>query len=133
MFTAAEVQKLNESPYVENVTPNAITYGEVFEREYHRLIQEGHSHDTCFDLLGLDPDIMGNRRIRQYHYRYKQHVAAGTLSMPHQPAYRSVPEELDSLRHQVQLLAQENEFLKKKRHLSSQRQREMARKPTTFD
>lgn len=133
MFTSSEIEKLKENPYVENVTPREVVYGEVFLREYHRLIHEGHTKYTCFEILGMDPQIVGKRRISQYHYRYKQRVEAGKLLPPQDPNYQSFTDELVELRHAKKLLSQENEFLKKKRHLLYQRQRETGRNHTHSD
>lgn len=133
MFTPSEIEMLSKSPYVVNVTEKEIVYGEVFLREYHRLIHEGHTKNTCFEILGIDPKIVGTRRITQYHYRYKKLVAAGEIVTPQDPHYQSFMDELVELRHANKLLSQENEFLKKKRHLSYQRQREMEKNRTHSD
>lgn len=117
-FTEAEIKQLKLSPYVQNVFSDRIVYGEVFEREYHRLIGEGVNHFDAFELLGLDLDIVGRVRVKKYHYNYQKRLESNPKRAA-QYNNQTVSEELDRLRNEVELLKQENEFLKKKRQIDT--------------
>lgn len=117
-FTEEEVAKLKESPYVQNVFPNRIIYGEVFEREYHRLMNEGVHRLDAFELLGLDPNIIGKYRVKDYHHNYIARLKSDSKRIE-QFNSETVSEELNKLRHEVEVLRQENEFLKKKRQIDA--------------
>lgn len=115
IFSAEELSILRQSPYVEQVLPKRIFYGAVFEREYHRLSQAGYSMEDSFDCLGLDPEILGLDRIKAYHRRYEHRFNDGLINIPVEAGKPiSISQELDAKNHQIQMLEQEVEFLKKR-------------------
>lgn len=133
-LNTSEMASLRQSPYVEHVAPKKITYGPVFEREYHRLFQAGYSKSECFDYLGLDPEILGRNRMRAYHSRYEKRVPALLLELPMadgQPL--SISQELEAKDHRIKMLEQELEFLKKKMQLTHPYRPRKDSKHTTSD
>lgn len=73
-FTEEEIKILKRSRYIENVLPEEVVYGEAFEREYHRLRTEGKEPKDIFETLGLNIDIIGRKRIAEYHALYEERI-----------------------------------------------------------
>lgn len=114
-FSTTEIQSLRRSPYVESVTEKQILYGKRFELEYHRLIQAGYTPSESFEYLGLDPNIVGKARMTKYHYRYNTEKKATLDQIPTQKTpYKTMIQEMNEKDQIIELLMQENEFLKKK-------------------
>lgn len=118
-FTEEEIQKLKESPYILNVTANQISYGILFYQEYWRIKQLGYSGAETFEFLGLDPDIVGEIRIRKLHSRVKEMARKETLYDKGADVTLSIAEQLKQKDSEIERLRQEVEFLKKKKLLHS--------------
>lgn len=116
-----EVNILRQSPYLESVNPKKVIHGAVFEREYHRLIQAGYSPKESYEWLGVDTEIIGKAKIRSYHHRYNMRLADGQINIPMEDGKPlSISQELEAKNHQIKILEQELEFLKKKMQLTHQ-------------
>lgn len=116
-FSTTEIQALRKSSYVEKVTSTKIIYGKRFEEEYHQLIQRGCSPRDSFKYLGLDPDIVGEKRINRYHQRYKTNEETN----PYQGlSTEELRQKLKEKKQEIELLKQEREFLLKRDQLMDQ-------------
>lgn len=111
-FSPEEREQLNQSPYIMSVGKGTIHYGEVFEREFIRLYQLDYSAADIFQLLGIDPDIVGSSAIKNYEYRLKQKLKEGARQGIPLPS-KSIHQEMSELKKEMMLLRAENEFLKK--------------------
>ncbi len=121
-FTPKEIKELKKSPYVTRVSNTSITYSKTFKEEFIRLYQEGLTPTEIFKELGLAPDIVGYQRISGAAQRFKQYAERpeGFANLTTEPEARkkrpkSDAQKIKELEHQVALLTQENQFLKKKR------------------
>lgn len=114
-FTAEEIERLKQSPYILNVTEKQIIYGDIFHQEFWRLYQRGFKTSEIFRILGLDPDIVGSERMKAAAYNIKKRAEKGELFNGDAKEPLSIAEQLKEQARQIEYLKQENEFLKKKR------------------
>lgn len=122
IFTPKEITELKDSPYVTRVSETNITYSKQFKIEFIRLYNEGFTPREIYDELGLNPEIVGQNRINSAANRFKEYAQRpeGFANLTTEPEARkkrpkSDAQKIKELKHQVALLTQENQFLKKKR------------------
>ena len=126
LFTKEEIDILDQTPYVYSVTGSRVTLTREFKEIFLTAYKAGELPRTILEDHGFDINILGERRIASisYHIReeYKKygefHEGYGPRSsrgsspmVPNQPI--SEKDELKQLRHEVDYLKQEIEFLKK--------------------
>lgn len=119
MFTEEEIVILEQSPYILGVTTKQISYGRLFYQEYWRILQLGFTSKETFEFLGLDPEIVGARRITMIHIRVRGMAKKGTLYDEEADTTTSIAEQLKQKDSEIERLRQEVEFLKKKSLLYS--------------
>jgi len=119
IFTAAEMKRLRESPYVLKVTPNTVNFSAEFKKRFWEMMQTEKSLYEIVVELGLDPDILGATRIAGLKGMINKDVREGK-GFQDLNTYREYPEEYMSpeckIKYLEQKLAykdQEIEFLKK--------------------
>ena len=71
-FSAEEVRYLKRLPAVANVTRSRITYTESFKRESLKRYLAGESPVKLFREAGLDPALIGYKRIERSFSRWKE-------------------------------------------------------------
>nr|WP_244568530.1 hypothetical protein [Bifidobacterium eulemuris] len=71
MFSAEEVRYLRKLPAVANVTRSRIMYSEAFKRSCLRRYFAGESPVRMFREAGLDPSLVGYKRIERCFARWK--------------------------------------------------------------
>ena len=116
-FSTIEIQALQKSSYVEKVTSTKIIYGKRFEEEYHELIQRGYSPRDSFKYLGLDPDIVGVKRINKYYQSYK---TKENTKLYQGLSTEELHQKLKEKNQEIELLKQERDFLLKQDQLMDQ-------------
>ena len=72
MFAPEEIRYLESLPAVCAVTANRITYAEAFKRHCLRRYREGASPVRLFREAGLDPDLIGRKRIERCFERWRK-------------------------------------------------------------
>jgi hypothetical protein len=133
-FTEEQTVKLLSSPHVNRVTPKTISYTKAFKEEFVKRYCAGESPIEIFASCGLDPDIIGRKRIYGFSQTLRVLVSAGkplqegkppkgqdALPIPKRRAHQSVAEvfaslsaeDVHKLYQRVVYLTQEMEFLKK--------------------
>jgi hypothetical protein len=120
-FTPEQVKILSTNSNVKNVSQKAITYSEEFKRNFIVLKQLGQGTSKIFRDAGLDPDVLGKRRIHNFASRMKTLAERdeGTQDLRKvnsgrsQNSARTEESELSRLQHRIEYLEQENIFLKK--------------------
>jgi transposase-like protein len=118
-FSKAEREILQNNPFVQKVTGRTVTFTTEFKMDYVARKSVGESSRAIFKSAGIDPDILGERRINTFTSRMKQHTARpegfrdlrSTNSGRHLQSVEQ--DELTTLRNEVAYLRQENTFLKK--------------------
>lgn len=71
IFSAEEVRYLRKLPAVANVTRSRIMYSEAFKRSCLRRYFAGESPVRMFREAGLDPSLVGYKRIERCFARWK--------------------------------------------------------------
>lgn len=65
-FTVEQVQQLGASPYVAKVTRKSVRFTEEFKRIVYDRIHSGETTEEVFKSLGIDPEVLGENRIRGF-------------------------------------------------------------------
>ncbi len=123
LFTNAQVKKLSKNKWIKNITNKGITYTDEFK---YKLVKECENYkkfpQDVFRECGINPDIVGERRISNSAYRWrKQLKSTGELkdtridgnnekNLKHK---LSDKEKLERAEAKIKLLEAENELLKK--------------------
>jgi len=79
ILTSRELDALARSPYVQNVTPNRITYTEDFKLLFLKEYYSGKKPMRIFQDAGFDVTVLGSKRIERCCARWKEANAAGSL------------------------------------------------------
>lgn len=74
MFSVREVEYLQSLPAVKRVINGRIIYDGAFKRECVRRYRNGESPSRIFRDAGLDPDLIGSKRIERCVARWKRSV-----------------------------------------------------------
>ncbi len=62
-FTAEQKLVLTNSPHVTRVTAKTVSYTKAFKEEFLKRYCDGESPSAIFASFGLDPDVIGRKRI----------------------------------------------------------------------
>jgi len=125
-FTREQIEILRQNPYVYSVTGSRLTLTKEFKEIFMTSYKAGELPRTILEDHGFDISILGERRIwsisqhiREEYKKYGEfHEGYGPRSSRGlAPADQNQPisekDELKQLRHEVDYLKQEIEFLKK--------------------
>ena len=85
-FTDAEMALLSGLDAVAWVTRTRITYTDSFKREAVTRYRQGESPVGIFREAGLDPRLIGNKRIERCIARWKREPPAARTTSTHAPA-----------------------------------------------
>lgn len=85
-FSDAEMALLSGLDAVAWVTRTRITYTDSFKREAVTRYRQGESPVRIFREAGLDPRIIGNKRIERCIARWKREPPDAGTTRPHAPA-----------------------------------------------
>ncbi len=121
-FTEEQLQLLRQNPYVYSVTASRLLLTKEFKEIFMTAYNAGESLRKILENHGLGTELIGERRVwsismhireeykkfGEFHEGYRTQPATGSA---HQPA--TDQDELKQLRHEVDYLKQEMEFLKK--------------------
>lgn len=135
VFTDEQIKELNNNPYVISVTPKYINYSEEFKELFLKDYNDGMPPIDIFRKYGLDPDTLGEQRGHNFVMRIKRQSQRldGFKDMRKvnsgRPRTKDVtPEErIAQLNHKIDILKQENDFLKKVRSINRRQLSKMHR------
>lgn len=128
LFSKEQQQLLRQNPYIYSVTETRITLTKEFKQLFMTSYNAGESPRKILEDHGFDISIIGERRIWSisYHIRteYKKYGEFHEGYAPRDTSTRhdaptdaakpvSQDDEIRQLRHEVDYLKQEMEFLKK--------------------
>ena len=128
LFTEEQQQLLRQNPYIYNVTETRITLTKEFKEIFMTAYKTGESPRKILEDHGFDISIIGERRIwsisqhirteyqkyREFHEGYGPRGTSAAHSVPSDTDTPvSEADEIRQLRHEVDYLKQEMEFLKK--------------------
>lgn len=121
-FTAEEMDHLRINHYVKSISPSTIKFTEEFKRYFCQKREEGVAIRDIFLECGIDPDILGERRIKGFSYtvRKQARLEDGFKDKRHNNQFhaassegRTVDTRIKQLEHELAYTRQEVEFLKK--------------------
>ena len=120
-FTDEQVKILKSNPYIEKVSNKSVKYSKQFKEEFWILYSKGESPSQILIKFGIDPKILGQKRISNIVHRIK--MEANRLegfedtrkNNSGRPATKHMTseEKIAYLEHKVAYQKQEIDFLKK--------------------
>ncbi|KIL52837.1 tranposase [Jeotgalibacillus campisalis] len=123
IFSSKEIQLLSINPYVKSISPKGITYSEEFKELFIAQYEKGKFPSDIFREYGLDPEVVGERRInsasKRWREAYRKNGAMGLRDTrpgnSGRPSDRelSIEEKYKKLQAELNLVKAENELLKK--------------------
>ena len=125
-FTDEQVMMLRDNPNIKTVSNKAITYESTFKEKFISEYESGKLPSQIFSENGLDPKILGIKRIDNFTQRTKKqnNRIEGFEDTRKDNSGRPRTKELTSeeiierLKHQNKILKQENDFLKRVRYIN---------------
>ena len=123
-FSAKEQEQLRKNPYTFRVTAKQISFTSEFKEEFWKMYSEkGLCPAAIVELLGYDSVLLGSSRISgiQRHIKNEMQSPAGPHNgrrgrrrskLSASDGY-AAPGSLEEMRHEIQYLRQEVEYLKK--------------------
>ena len=125
-FTEEQIDQLRQNPYVYSVTGIRLCFTREFKERFLYFYNKGDLPRKILEDHGFDPKVLGSRRIwsvsqhirdeykryGEFHQGYGPRDPGGSGSSASDPA-QSEADGLKQLRHEVDYLKQEMEFLKK--------------------
>lgn len=121
-FTKAQMDHLRVNHYVKSISASTIRFTEEFKRYFYQQSKSGVSSKEIFLACGIDPDILGEKRIEGFRYTLnKQAKRDEGFADKRQNNYRrpaktreeTVETRIKQLEHELAYTRQEVEFLKK--------------------
>lgn len=135
-FTEEQVAELAKNPHVTWVSASSIQFTPEFKLLAWEQKQQGKRLKEIFLEHGLDPEVLGRKRIENFSIRLKEAVKEGCYFADrrvynHRPATTQKPPEEMSLEervrwlsHELEYTKQEVEFLKKLQTANMEAQKE---------
>ena len=125
-FTDEEVKLLQSNPYVKKVTKKSIAYSEEFKQLFIDDYENGMSPSSIFKKYGFDLNVLGENRRRSFARRVKKQSKRieGFKDIRSENSGRPLTKELseseiiERLKHDNEILQQENIFLKRIRFIN---------------
>ena len=118
-----ELAELRDSPYVASIISGRINFTNEFKLSAYQQLLDGKTMRTIFEEHGIDPDILGDRRIWGFAYKLRANAdreegyADLRKNNSRKPAKESREQTLaarvEQLEHELAYTRQEVEFLKK--------------------
>lgn len=120
-FSDEEMAILRQNPFTYKVTRNTLSFTREFKELFLAEYNAGKIPRKILIDHGYDPEMLGDRRIwgisqhirQQYETYGEVHEGASNAKPPSSAKPLSDKEELKQLRHEVDYMKQEIEFLKK--------------------
>lgn len=120
-FTAEQIEKLRDNPYVKNISEKSITYTEEFREQFYIRYQSDPYPSKILLEMGLDPAILGPSRVHNITKRVKNQASrsAGFKDTREDSSGRPLhkertqDEEIAYLKHLVEYQNQQIKALKK--------------------
>lgn len=122
LIADTQVKKLSKNKWIKNITNKGITYTDEFK---YKLVRECENYkkfpQDIFRECGIEPEIVGESRIRNCAYRWRQQLNnTGQIKDTRKenegrPLERDLSdkEKLQRAEAKIKLLEAENELLKK--------------------
>ena len=124
-FTDEQIEILRQSPYVEKISKANVVFTEEFKAEFSRLYDSGYGPREVLRKLGINPEILGKRRIDNLAKRVKEQSLRpegfsrkpnglkGKPKKKKHPKFSNDTEKAEYYKEYAERLEQEIELLKK--------------------
>jgi uncharacterized protein (DUF1015 family) len=119
-FSDETIEKLRRNKYVLKVSDRSIQFSSKFKAILVSEGLKGKPQKTILSELGIDPSVMGDKRIHTLFARVREHAKrpegferTKPPGRPKKLTFSSTEEENRYLKDRNENLEQENEFLKK--------------------
>lgn len=119
-FNKDQIEELSKNPYVQKVSEKTITYTEEFRMEFFLMYQQGNSPSSILRSMGINPKILGRKRISSIVSRVKVMAEKGAFNDSRKESAgrprakeMTLEEEIAYLKHKVEYQKQQIEALKK--------------------
>lgn len=118
-FTQDEMNHLQASPYVLDVSPTIVHFSAAFKKKFWEALLDGKKPRDIVSDMGLDPDIIGDTRISGLKSMIRDEYKAGkgfrdlTTFSQSVNQFMSAENKVKYLEQQLAYKDQEIEFLKK--------------------
>lgn len=121
-FTKDQIDQLRANRYVKSISSSTIRFTEEFKRYFYQQYKAGMSPRDIFLACGIDPDILGEKRIEGFRYSIVKYAKRdegftdkrqSNCRRPAKNDEASMEAEIRKLKHELAYTRQEVEFLKK--------------------
>lgn len=135
VFTDEQIEELKRNPYVISVTSKYVNYSEEFKKLFLKDYNDGMSPIDIFKKYGFDPDTLGEQRRHNFVMRIKKESQRLDGFKDMRKVNRGRPrtkdltseERIAQLNHKIDILKQENDFLKRVRSINRRQLSKMHR------
>lgn len=122
-FSKEEIEALKRSPYVAKVSSIQVSFTADFKRMAYRELTEGKTMRMILEESGINPEILGERRIWSMAFRMREEAEReegfedqrrkNKRKPRKQKEEQTLAERIEQLEHELAYTKQEVEFLKK--------------------
>ena len=119
-FTSEEMTTLKASMYVKNITQKQVSFTIAFKQRFWEEYQTGKMVHCIIADMGIDPEILGDRRIYGIRATVKNTVNRGESFRDKRSSRNKEDDEKEKIgspiaymQHRINYLEQEMEFIKK--------------------
>lgn len=122
-FSKEEIKALKRSPYVAKASPIQVSFTTEFKQMAYQELTEGKTMRTILEESGINPEILGERRIWSMTFRMRQEAEReegfedqrrkNKRKPRKQKEEQTLAERIEQLEHELAYTKQEVEFLKK--------------------
>ena len=123
VFSKGEIEALKRNPYVAKVSSIQVSLTAEFKRMAYQELTDGKTMRTILEESGINPEILGERRIWAMAYRMRQEAEReegfedqrrkNKRKPRKQKEEQTLAERIEQLEHELAYTKQEVEFLKK--------------------
>lgn len=128
-FTDEQIELLRSNSYVVYVSETTVKFSDEFKSLFYELHTNGTTAKQIFRDIGIDPAILGEKRIEGFCYHINKRVRngrgfsdlrQGNHRGPSKPEDDSLEAKVRYLEHELAYTRQEVEFLKKTQQADSE-------------
>lgn len=122
LISKEDIAKLHTSPYIIAVSQRSISFSVEFKHLAYEQIFAGKTMRSIFVENGIDPDILGDKRIQNFRYWLKrnadrdvgfENLRTNNYRRPPESREATLENRVRDLEHELAYTRQEVEFLKK--------------------
>ena len=126
-FTEEQIASLRSNPNVKKATPKSIQFAERFKLEFIERYDDGEAPSRIFQDCGFDVESIGRERVRNAYTNWLHKRSLGKTVTSGKKGRRKTEgltkdEIIAQQKCQIEMLRQENDFLRQIRRLERRHQ-----------